>query len=674
VTSCDRFNGRCWIALGLAIVLLCSSGRTVAAQTGADLADLSLEDLMNVRVERVFGASRSVQPATEAPSSVTIVTAEDISRHGHRTLADILRSVRGLFVTDDRNYSYVGTRGFARPGDYNSRLLVLVDGHRINDAVFDQAPIGRELGLDPATFQRVEIIRGPSSALYGTSAFFAVVSITTKRGEDVDGIAVRAGAGNLGRATISGVGGRRFANGLDVSFSAGLEDIDGHEELYYPEFDDPATNNGIATGLDGEALKTVSGRVSYRDLTISGAYGVREKTVPTAAFGSVFNNDHFVTEDRRGFIDAALDRTWRGTQYALRAYADTYRYDGTYPYEPESAGESPILSTDYGYGTWWGAEGRLTRRLPGRQTVTGGLEFRDYAQQAQGEAFEGDPDSTWDADITTHVFAAYVQDEVRLRDRLLISAGGRYDTYSGFDRFSPRASAVFMATPTRAIKYLFGSAFRAPNAYEFDYLTQGVRNTTLRPETITTHEFVWEEYTGDWLRTTVSAYRSDVSRLLELTANDQDELSYGNSGRVLARGLEFEGEVRTGGVQVVGSYAVQRTANRDTDQELTNSPRHLGKLRLIVPGPTSGATLAVEMQTISDRISVFRNVVPGHAVANLNYVHPLTGTVALTATVRNLFDADYADPASAEHRQDVIPQDGRTGYVGVRWTWTPPQR
>ena len=91
---------------------------------------------------------------TEAPASVTIVTADDIARFGYRTLADILRSARGLFVSYDRNYSYLGARGLQRPGDYNSRILLLVDGHRMNDNVYDQAAIGPDFGLDPAMFER----------------------------------------------------------------------------------------------------------------------------------------------------------------------------------------------------------------------------------------------------------------------------------------------------------------------------------------------------------------------------------------------------------------------------------------------------------------------------------------------------------------------------------------
>ena len=112
------------------------------------LADKSLEDLMSVEVGTVFGAARREQRVTEAPSSVTIVTAEDIRTFGWRTLAEALSSVRGFYVTNDRNYTYVGVRGFGRPSDYNNRVLVLVNGHRYNDNVYDQALLGHEFPID----------------------------------------------------------------------------------------------------------------------------------------------------------------------------------------------------------------------------------------------------------------------------------------------------------------------------------------------------------------------------------------------------------------------------------------------------------------------------------------------------------------------------------------------
>ncbi len=138
-------------------------------------------------IPSVYGASRYEQKVTEAPSSVSIVTSADIKHYGYRNLGEILESVPGLYTTYDRNYSYLGMRGFARAGDYNTRVLLLVDGHRLNDAVYDQAPIGTDFPVDVDLIDRVEIIRGPSSSIYGTNAFLGVINVITKRGRDLRG-------------------------------------------------------------------------------------------------------------------------------------------------------------------------------------------------------------------------------------------------------------------------------------------------------------------------------------------------------------------------------------------------------------------------------------------------------------------------------------------------------
>src|SRR5574341_62694 len=116
-----------------------SGGDDRDASPEKDLRGLTLEELMEIEVQTVVSASRYRQKVSEAPSSVTIITAEDIRKFGYRTLADILRSVRGFYTTYDRSYHYLGVRGFGRLGDYNTRILLLVDGHRMNDAIYASA-------------------------------------------------------------------------------------------------------------------------------------------------------------------------------------------------------------------------------------------------------------------------------------------------------------------------------------------------------------------------------------------------------------------------------------------------------------------------------------------------------------------------------------------------------
>src|SRR5689334_176457 len=258
------------------------------AAAQSPLSGLSLEDLMKLDAGQVFGASERLQPVTEAPASVSFITADEIARYGYRTLADILRSVRGMYVTDDRNFSLMGTRGFAKPGDYNSRILLLVNGHRVNDNLYGQAEIGAEFGLDPATFERVEVIRGPASSLYGDSALFAVVNVITKTGAKLGAPAIAIEGGTLGSSLVRGTMGH-VSHGVDLALSGTYQSSRGMEKIFYPAFNSPETNNGVAQNLDGEGTKQVYSRLAFKDLTFTGTFGTRRRDVSTASFGTIFN-------------------------------------------------------------------------------------------------------------------------------------------------------------------------------------------------------------------------------------------------------------------------------------------------------------------------------------------------------------------------------------------------
>ena len=113
-------------------------------------------------------------------------------------------------------------------------------------------------------FERVEIIRGPASSLYGDSAFFAVVNVITRTGASLGGGSVDGrGRHARHRSWSRAASGSVFANGLDFALSATYERSDGVDRLYFPAFDTPATNNGIAEGLDGEGVRQIYGRLSF---------------------------------------------------------------------------------------------------------------------------------------------------------------------------------------------------------------------------------------------------------------------------------------------------------------------------------------------------------------------------------------------------------------------------
>ena len=163
---------------------VCAQSVENVTANGNELGQASLEELLNMKV---YSASRYSQPVSQAPASVTIVTHEEIERYGYRTLGDLLRSVPGFYVPYDRLYGYVGVRGFANPGDYNTRVLLLVDGHRVNDSIYQQATLGTEFPVDIDMVERVEVIRGPASSLYGTNAVFGVINVITRTPHELAG-------------------------------------------------------------------------------------------------------------------------------------------------------------------------------------------------------------------------------------------------------------------------------------------------------------------------------------------------------------------------------------------------------------------------------------------------------------------------------------------------------
>jgi outer membrane receptor for ferrienterochelin and colicins len=653
----------------LVLVFLLASSRVGEAQQ--PLPELSLEELMSLDAGRVFGASERLQPVTEAPASVSFITAAEIERFGYRTLADILRGVRGMYVSNDRNFSLLGVRGFGKPGDYNSRILLLVNGHRVNDNVFGQAEIGAEFGIDPAMFERVEIIRGPASSLYGDSAFFAVVNVITRSGASLDGASLTLEGGTLGTRLARVSAGRRLASGLDVAVAGTYQQSAGVSQLFFPAFNTPATNNGIAQGLDGEHAGQLYGQLTFKNVIFTGAYGTRQKDVPTASFGTLFNpqQSREGTTDRHTLADVEYSRAVGASHVTLRASFDRFSYNGTYPFAGDTAG-AVTVGLDSVVGSRWSAEGRLTRPLPGRQLLTAGAEFIDNVQRDQQFRYVNPASQLFSIDYTSTQQAVYLQDEIKLTHWLIANGGLRYDRYQAFERVTPRAALIAMPSSNQSFKYLYGRAFRAPNANELNsfYFGDGVRG--LLPESIDTHELVWERYTNDWLRTSVSGYWYSADGLITLIADPSTAqgATFVNEGHVHAKGLELEAQMRlAAGLQGVISYALQRAEDLQTGTALANSPGQMAKVRLSVPGPYKRSFASVEVLALGSRQTLSGATLRSATTANVTVIIPVGTAFELMGTAVNLFNVQYADPASDVQRQDALVQNGRTLRVGLRW-------
>ena len=199
-------------------------------------------------------------------------------------------------------------------------------------------------------------------------------------------------------------------------------------------------------------------------------------------------------------------------------------------------------------------------------------------------------------------------------------------------------------------------------------------STNLRPESIDTHELVWERYVNDWLRTSVSTYWYKAERLITWypTTRRFWALTFVNQGEVRAKGLELEAQMRLKGEsRALVSYALQSAVEQETHAGLPNSPRHMAKARISLPGPTARSFVSVEGQYLSSRETLAGSKVSAAATVNVTMIQPLGRSWELFGSVRNIFDARYSDPVSSQHRQDAIPQNGRTARIGLRWKlWT----
>ena len=221
--AAGRLRGRRWAEFDLGMLSLAIFAFTASAGGQPpikDLSDASLEELSNIQV---YSASKHLQNASDAPASITVVTSDEIQKYGYRNLADILRTVPGFYVTYDRDYSFVGVRGFGHLGEWNSRILLLIDGHRINNNVLGQAMSGNEFLVDVDMIERVEIVCGPSSSLYGGNAFFAVINVITRTTKQVRDWELSFQAGSFGTYEGRATYGHEF-HGLGVLLSGTFYD------------------------------------------------------------------------------------------------------------------------------------------------------------------------------------------------------------------------------------------------------------------------------------------------------------------------------------------------------------------------------------------------------------------------------------------------------------------
>ena len=612
----------------------------------------SLETLHKTEV--VYPASSSEQKTTDAPGSTTIVTSTEIKVGGFRTLDDLLSYVRGFFITNDRNYTYVGLRGFGSLGGYNSPILLLVDGHKVNDNIYGEFYSGEGCIVEMDMIDHVEIIRGPASVLYGNSAVFGVINIVTKKGKDVNGVILSGQGGSLNTVGGGVLSGGETSSGLQWTLQGTAYYSGGNASLYFPEWDDPSTNNGIALNCDGENSQHAFLNLSLEDWGFEAALMHRYKCIPTGVYGTDFNNPDNFTEDTDCFAELKYRHGDPETgQWLGRLSIDMADYTGNYVV-------SGLPNIDYGDGAW--ATGGLSYVFTPlyRNKVTLGVEGIDNFEQYQKNYNPGMEPFLNDSPQSTQ-WSLYAQDEMKIRANLVLELGGRYEYISTTGgQFVPRGALIWDPVQTTVLKFVAGEAYQAPNAFQLYYDDQGPpgnpnpnatqdENTGLKNEVFETYEFDLEQSLLLNHRVLFSLFHYVGENLIIGVPESSNVNIYENIGHESLDGLEFEYQYQNaGGIQGRLSWGYQRIQDDTTGQILPFSPQNLGKANLQIPIDAKHLTIQGECQFTGASDGTTGTWVPDSTIFNLKFYSPhfIWDNLEANLAFYNLFNTAYYDPVN----------------------------
>ncbi len=409
-------------------------------------------------------------------------------------------------------------------------------------------------------------------------------------------------------------------------------------------------------------------------LTVTGAYGSRQRDVPTASFGTVFNEQdpREQTTDRHTLIDAEYGRSFGGTRVTFRASFDRFSYDGIYPFAGGSEGAPTSIArqrrrrhaVERRQRTDPGLSRPADRDEPGSSSSTTCIRTRPRVMSIRRCS-----SSTATRSSTQH--AVYVQDEIKLARWLIVNGGLRYDGYETFQRVTPRAALIFLPSSTQSLKYLYGNAFRAPNAYELNTYYFGDRSRSSAPgidrharaRVGTLYQRLAANLRLDLL---VQGRPADHPGTRRLDVPGHDVRQPGGSAGEGSRARSADAPQRR--IAGVGQLRTSERGGSDDADELPNSPRHMVKARISLPGPTRRSFVSVEGQYLSSRETARRLEGIGGAPPSTSPWFSrsddpgnCSAPCAMSSTI------SMPTPRPVDHRQDAIPQNGRTARIGLRW-------
>jgi iron complex outermembrane receptor protein len=500
----------------------------------------------------VLGASKREQSLGDVASAVTVITGTQLRRFGHRTVAEALRTVVGVYITDDRMMERVGIRGVQILGDPNTRILVLIDGSTVNEPWRQYVSTGHALPVHIDDVARIEVIRGPVSSIYGTNAFLGIINIVTM-GADEEGAHVFArgsGSSDIGFDTVAGFG-----------YGAVDRRVRGSVSFTSPGGESIGIGDSFETNADDQNALTGALSVHYDRLFFQARAVRRARELPGAPYNSAIgsHDNRNVDSHVLGEVGYTQDLT-ESVELTTRAYVSRYRFENTLEFDGGDGFDS------IGDALWYGAELRALSELLDDDRLSATVGASTEFNQTESSAFyTSTPGQAFEVDTDFNIAGVYAELSSSPLSWLAGTVGLRYDQSSIFENNLSTRAALFLRRDTSyGVKLLYAEGFRNPSIFEAFYedgadddpgTAPGPRyrqsGQDLFPELITSYEVV------GWLRPApgtnlrVSAWRWDLERLIEKrrvldpTFNPpRPRLQFHNIFRLRSQGLEIEGSYR----------------------------------------------------------------------------------------------------------------------------------
>lgn len=583
-----------------------------------DPLDASPELLLYKDIPTVVAAGKREQTQRQAAASVSVIDSEEIELFGYQSLADALRNQRSFNLHTDGLNWFAGVRGFLRPGEWNARMLVLVDGRPTREPIYGQTHLDLDFVVPTEAVKRIEVIRGPGSTLYGGNAVFGVINVVTKDGADVRNWAelkVQGGTHETGR--VSALIGKKLEDGWDVMGTASLYNSQGEKEIRYDGVHDAAHNFGLIEGFDSEDVGAIFLKARKGDFVIEGDFARRDRDNRSATFLTSWADPGSMEEERASVTVRFDHELGEGQSVHAMAYYGRYVYKQAWQFNDDGAGHP------YGYSTaadtdWLGGEFHHEWQVNKSVHVTLGADATVSVDTHQvdrdsltGELLNEQP--------STRSLGLFAEGEWKAADCLSFTGGIRADWVARMDmQFSPRAAVIVTPTTEDTIKGLYGRAFRAPNLYEMFYASPGANtpNPNLMPEVIDTLELIWERQNADGWRSSLGYYFWKMSHGLGDLEMPDHSLETVNSGNYWAHGVEAEIQKQWHSGARFRAYATLGRAVQKGD-ELTHSPEWILGSAVAIPLFSKNTILAIEPQIIGPMKSDFDESTDPTFITNL---------------------------------------------------------